>query len=196
MTSHSSILAWKFAWTEEPGGLQSMGSQRVRHDQCGPLNILYYYNSESDRCSVMSNSFQSHELQLTRLLCPWNSPGKKAGVGCHSLFQGIFLTKGLTPGLLHCGQILYCLSHQGSTTEVADSKITTISFPFLYTQAISPLRGGIYSSIPLNLGQLLTPFTINQIITAVRLYASQSEVRCLAAFLVGLLKLLGKSVTS
>jgi len=28
----SSILAWKIAWTEEPGGLQSMGSQRVRHD--------------------------------------------------------------------------------------------------------------------------------------------------------------------
>ena len=29
---HSSILAWKIPWTEEPGGLQSMGSQRVRHD--------------------------------------------------------------------------------------------------------------------------------------------------------------------
>ena len=29
--SHSSILAWKIPWTEEPGGLQSMGSQRVRH---------------------------------------------------------------------------------------------------------------------------------------------------------------------
>ena len=29
---HSSILAWKISWTEEPGGLQSMGSQRVRHD--------------------------------------------------------------------------------------------------------------------------------------------------------------------
>ena len=30
--AHSSILAWKISWTEEPGGLQSMGSQRVRHD--------------------------------------------------------------------------------------------------------------------------------------------------------------------
>ena len=30
--THSSILAWKIPWTEEPGGLQSMGSQRVRHD--------------------------------------------------------------------------------------------------------------------------------------------------------------------
>ena len=32
MASHSSILAWRIPWTEEPGGLQSMGSQRVRHD--------------------------------------------------------------------------------------------------------------------------------------------------------------------
>ena len=32
MTTHSSVLAWKIPWTEEPGKLQSMGSQRVGHD--------------------------------------------------------------------------------------------------------------------------------------------------------------------
>ena len=32
MAIHSSTLAWKIPWTEEPGGLQSMGSQKVRHD--------------------------------------------------------------------------------------------------------------------------------------------------------------------
>ena len=32
MATHSSILAWRIPWTEEPVGLQSMGSQRVRHD--------------------------------------------------------------------------------------------------------------------------------------------------------------------
>ena len=32
MATHSSILAWRIPWTEEPGGLQSMGSHRVRHD--------------------------------------------------------------------------------------------------------------------------------------------------------------------
>ena len=32
MTTHSSPLAWKIPWTEEPGGLQSMGSHRVGHD--------------------------------------------------------------------------------------------------------------------------------------------------------------------
>ena len=31
MTTHSSILAWRIPWTEEPGGLRSIGSQRVRH---------------------------------------------------------------------------------------------------------------------------------------------------------------------
>ena len=32
MAAHSNILAWRISWTEEPGRLQSMGSQRVRHD--------------------------------------------------------------------------------------------------------------------------------------------------------------------
>ena len=32
MAAHSSIVAWRIPWTEEPGGLQSIGSQRVRHD--------------------------------------------------------------------------------------------------------------------------------------------------------------------
>ena len=32
MAPHSSVLAWRIPWAEEPGGLQSMGSQRVRHD--------------------------------------------------------------------------------------------------------------------------------------------------------------------
>ena len=37
--------------------------------------------------------------------------GKNIGVGCHSLLQGLFLTQGSNPGLLHCTQILYQLSH-------------------------------------------------------------------------------------
>ena len=50
----------------------------------------------------------------TVALCPWESPGKKAGVGCHAPFQGIFPTQGSNLGCLHCRQILYHLSHQGS----------------------------------------------------------------------------------
>ena len=43
-----------------------------------------------------------------------DSPGKDTGVGCRALLQGIFPTQGSDPGLPHCGEILYCLSHQGS----------------------------------------------------------------------------------
>ena len=60
----------------------------------------------------MSNFLQSHGLKPVRLLCPWNSPGKNTGVGCHFLLQGIFLTQRSNPGLLHYRQILYYLNHQ------------------------------------------------------------------------------------
>ena len=52
-------------------------------------------------CSVTSNPLQPHGLQPTRLLCPWNLPGKNTGVGCHFLLQGIFPTQGLNLHLLH-----------------------------------------------------------------------------------------------
>ena len=61
--------------------------------------------------SVMSDSLRPHGLGPARLLCPWDFPDKNTGVGCHSLLQGIFLTQGLNPGLLHCSQTLYRLSH-------------------------------------------------------------------------------------
>ena len=54
-------------------------------------------------------TLQLHGLQPTRLLCPWDSPGKNTGVGCHALLWGIFLTQGLNLHLLwflHCRQIL------------------------------------------------------------------------------------------
>ena len=48
-----------------------------------------------------------------------DSPGKNAGVGCHSLLQGSFPTQGLNPDLLHCRQTLYHLSYEGSGKESA-----------------------------------------------------------------------------
>ena len=44
--------------------------------------------------SVMSDSLQPHRLWPARLLCPWGSPGKNTGVGCHSFLQGLFPTQG------------------------------------------------------------------------------------------------------
>ena len=66
---------------------------------------------------VCSNScpLRFHELSPARLLCLWDSTGKNTGMGWHSLLQGIFPTQGLNPGLLHCRQTLYRLSHTCKT---------------------------------------------------------------------------------
>ena len=69
---------------------------------------------ESVSCSVMCDSLEPYSLQPARLLCPWDSLGKNTGVDYHTLLHGIFSTQGLKPGLLHCRQILSCLSHQGN----------------------------------------------------------------------------------
>ena len=61
------------------------------------------------KVTVMFNSLRPHGLCSLR-----NSPGQNAGVGSLSLLQGIFPTQGSNPGLLHCRQILYQLSYQGS----------------------------------------------------------------------------------
>ena len=142
MATHSHILAWWISRTEETGRVQSKGSQKVRHDwdtKSGsdpfsallanlkqflkiPLVLsepslwigLMKVRSESVSPSVVSDSLRSHGLSPTRLLCPWDSPGKNTGVGSHFLLQGIFLTQGSNSGLQHCRQILYCLNHQGS----------------------------------------------------------------------------------
>ena len=70
--------------------------------------LLVGYESESH--FVVSDSLQPHGLNS-----PWDSPGQNTGVGSLSLLQGIFLTySGGLPGLPHCRQIVYQLSHQRS----------------------------------------------------------------------------------
>ena len=58
---------------------------------------------------VVSNSLRPHGLYS-----PWNFLDQNTGVGSPSLLQGIFPAQGLNPGLPHCRQIHYQLSHQGS----------------------------------------------------------------------------------
>ena len=53
-------------------------------------------------------------VACTKLLCPWDFLGKSTGVGCCFLLLGIFPTQGSNPGLPHCRQMLYCLSHHSS----------------------------------------------------------------------------------
>ena len=85
------------------------------------LLIIYFMYRQIDIVQIdivlVAQSYltlQHHGLQPTRLLCPWNSPGKNTGLGSHSLLQGNLPHSGWSLGLLHCRQILYCVSCQGS----------------------------------------------------------------------------------
>ena len=85
MATHSSVLTWRISHTEEPGGLQSLGSQRVRHDwvtkhthtslnntnhvfKFTQLNFVFnqYFSSVTQSCPTL----QRHGLQHARLPCP------------------------------------------------------------------------------------------------------------------------------
>ena len=66
------------------------------------------------RLFVTPWTIQSVEFSRPDLYSPWNSPGQNTGGGRLSLLQGIFPTQGSNPGLLHCRQILYHLSHKYS----------------------------------------------------------------------------------
>ena len=107
----ASPTRWTWVWacsgcwwrTGKPGVLQSMGSQRVRHDWVTEQNWMSLY-PENENCfmtlsdlvqtcccccvaSVMSDSVWPQRRQPTRLPHPWDSPGKNIGVGCHFLLQ-------------------------------------------------------------------------------------------------------------
>ena len=65
MAMHSSPLAWKIPWTEEPGGLQPMGSQRVGHDWATPVSLsdVYkiWYILLTLHFKIISNVLESHK---------------------------------------------------------------------------------------------------------------------------------------
>ena len=86
---------------------------------------------------VLSDFLWPHGLYPTRLLHPWNFLGKSTGVGCHFLLQGIFLTWGSNPGLPHCRQTLYHLSHQ----EVSGDKNWSTTIQNLWNAAKAVQRG-------------------------------------------------------
>ena len=70
MTPHSNTLAWKISWTEEPGGLQSMGSLRVRRDWATSLSLFIFMHWR-------------RKWQPTPVFLPGESQGWGSLVGCH-----------------------------------------------------------------------------------------------------------------
>ena len=71
MPPHSSSLVWKIPWTAEPGGLQSMGSQRVRHDWLTSLSLFPFMHWR-------------RKWQPTPVLLSGKSHGQRSLVGCSS----------------------------------------------------------------------------------------------------------------
>ena len=104
-------------------------------------------------CSVVSDSLRPHGLDPARFLCPWDSPGKSTRVGCHSLLQGIFLTRGWKLHLLHC--ILYSLGYLGSPqVSVKPAQTSQRPKPGSQGWGLGPRKEGRTVSSPEGGGQL------------------------------------------
>ena len=84
--THSSTLSWKIPWMEERG--RPRGRKKLdTTEQLHFLSLQVLDAPVAAVASVVSDSVQPHRRQPTRLLCPWDSPGKNTGVGCHFLLQ-------------------------------------------------------------------------------------------------------------
>ena len=87
-------------------GYSFMGLQRVGHNWATFIKIkTYTVQRNCCFCCLVAKLcltlLWSHELWSAKLLCPWDFLGKNTAMGCHFLLQGIFLTQGSNPHLLH-----------------------------------------------------------------------------------------------
>ena len=90
----------------------AVSSSKLHRSEVSPkwFTCIVHACSVAKLCLTISDF---HGLQPSRLLCPWDFPGKNVGMGCHFLLQGIFPTQGLNPHLLHWQVGFLPLSHQG-----------------------------------------------------------------------------------
>ena len=133
-TNYSESQLWEII--PESGSRETIHGRHIQVHKCGlhtlslkihPINILQFANFSLytkvkvlliQLCPTLCDPI---DCSLP-VLCPWDSPGKNTGVGCHFLLQGIFLTQGSNPGLLHCRWALYHLSpREALSTESSSS---------------------------------------------------------------------------
>ena len=77
MAPHSSTLAWKIPWTEEPGRLQSMGSLRVRHDWATSLSLFTFH------FHALEKEMATHSSFLAWIIPGMGEPGGLLSMGSH-----------------------------------------------------------------------------------------------------------------
>ena len=75
MAPHSSTLAWKIPWTEEPGGLQSMGSLRLGHDWVTSLSLFHFH--------VLEKEMATHSSVLAWRIPVMGEPGGLPSMGSY-----------------------------------------------------------------------------------------------------------------
>ena len=95
------LAAGFFTTAEPPGKCWCVLVSQSCLTPCDPMDC-------SPPGSSIHGTLQARRLEWLAIsfLRGWNSPGKKTGVACHFLLEGIFLTQGLNPGLPHCKQTL------------------------------------------------------------------------------------------
>ena len=86
----------------------------------------------------------------TRLLCPWNFPGRNTGVGCHFLLQGIFPTQELNPHLLH---LLRWQADALPTCAIRDSK--QVISPHPQNEVLDEILSTVYKLIKGNVAEIM-----------------------------------------
>ena len=129
MATHSTTLAWKIPWTEEPGRLQSMGSLRVRHDWATSLSLFIFMHWR-------------RKWQPVPVFLPRESQGCGSLVGCHlwGSHRVGYDWRDLAAAachLLKCEIILSLLSILGNTWRITKpSKIIKCVFNLSLTEGL------------------------------------------------------------
>ena len=128
MATHSSILAWRIPWTEEPGGLQSTGSRRVRHDGSDLARTV-------KRCSLGPRRHPS--TWQSSSIFPWFSQGplpKVTGWSCGacclvrtcSVFPGGEM-RGVFAGISWRGRVFLAVQSGGSGDHLPSLAMSTLT---------------------------------------------------------------------
>ena len=83
MAPHSNALAWKIPWTEEPGGLQSMGSLRVGHDWATSISLFFF--SFTFHFHALEKEMATHSSVLAWRIPGTGKPGRLPSMGSHRI---------------------------------------------------------------------------------------------------------------
>ena len=128
MAPHSSTLAWKIPWTEEPGGLQSMGSLRVRHNWTTSLSIFTFH------LPALEKEMATHSSILAWIIPGTGEPGGLRSMGSHRVrhdwsdLAAAELTNNVT--------LVSCVQQHDSAIHIYASICFQIIFPFKLLQCI------------------------------------------------------------